>query len=339
MLKFSKYERPETVEEALTLIQKSKGDRILGGGVWMRLQDRHIPQIIDISACGLDQIENVNWETGKPVEDGGNNAWSIGAMVSLHTLEMHKEFNRATCDVFRSAVKDIVGVQMRNSATVGGSVFARFGFSDILTAFLPLDCDVVLAGEGRVSLQEFARRTKYERDILTHIIVREVSDLSAAFACVRRSATDFSVLNVCAAQVDGSWRIAVGARPGRAVLVSNEATIKLDQAELTSSTKEGSKATSIEKAASYLPDDAVRALDTVCDAAGNLDFLTNLRGSAQYRKHLARELTKRAILEAAGLLAPPESSAPEPRPQSGINHTAGKQATADRDLHTIGGEA
>ena len=62
MLQFSKYERPATVEEALAIVQKVKGARVIGGGVWLRLQDRRIARAIDLSACGLDLIERVDWD-------------------------------------------------------------------------------------------------------------------------------------------------------------------------------------------------------------------------------------------------------------------------------------
>ncbi len=207
VLQFKNYARPETVEEAYELLRKGRMNRVLGGGVWLRLQDRRISTVIDLSACGLDKIEET--------ED----SFVIGSMVTLHQLETHAAFNDATCHVFEHAVRDIVGTQMRNCATVGGSVFGRFGFSDVLTALLALDCEVELAGAGVVSLASFVNMP-YERDVLAHVIVHK-HDYAASFAAVRRSATDFPVLNVCAARWDG-WHVAVGARPTRARLLEGE---------------------------------------------------------------------------------------------------------------------
>ena len=53
---------------------------------------------------------------------------------------MHKVFNGA----FKEALRHIVGVQFRNTATVGGSVFPRYGFSDVLTVFASVDTYVEL---------------------------------------------------------------------------------------------------------------------------------------------------------------------------------------------------
>lgn len=97
----------------------------MGGGLWMRLQHRTIPCAIDLSACGLDQIEE------------SNDAFVIGAMTPLSVLESHADFARATNGVFTAAVRDIVGPQFRNLATVGGSLYGRFGFPTCSAPCLP----------------------------------------------------------------------------------------------------------------------------------------------------------------------------------------------------------
>lgn len=274
MLQFKNYARPETVEEAYELLRKGRMNRVLGGGVWLRLQERRISTVIDLSGCGLDKVEET--------ED----SFRIGAMVTLHQLETHAAFNDATCHVFEHAVRDIVGTQMRNCATVGGSVFGRFGFSDVLTALLALDCEVELAGAGIVSLATFVNMP-YERDVLAHVIVHK-HDYAANFQAVRRSATDFPVLNVCAARWDG-WHVAVGARPTRARLLEGER---------------------LSLPAEFTPEQ----LDAACDRLAELPVGSNMRGSERYRRHLARELGRRAICQAAGLEPPtPDPVAPAPR--------------------------
>lgn len=274
MLQFKNYARPDTVEEAYELVRKGRMNRIMGGGVWLRLQDRRISTVIDLSACGLDKIEET--------ED----AFVIGSMVTLRQLECHQAFNDATCHVFERAVRDIVGTQMRNLATVGGSVFGRFGFSDVLTALLALDTEVELVGAGTVSLATFAQMG-YERDVLVHVVVHK-HDYRASFQVVRRSATDFPVLNVCAAEWDG-WHVAVGARPTRARLVEGDA---------------------LGLPATFTTDE----LDAACQRLAELPFSGNMRGSERYRRHLARELGRRAICQAAGLEPPtPDPVAPAPR--------------------------
>ena len=123
----------------------------------------------------------------------------IGAMCTLRQLERHAELNALVNHVFEFAVHDIVGVQLRNTATVGGSIYGRFGFSDVLTAFLALDSYVELTGAGRVPLAEFVDMG-YVRDVIEHIVVVK-HDYRASYEAVRKAATDFPSLNVTAAWV------------------------------------------------------------------------------------------------------------------------------------------
>ena len=50
-------------------------------------------------------------------------------MTSLRTLETHPALNAWCQNMLCDSVKDIVGVQLRNMATLGGSLYSRFGFS------------------------------------------------------------------------------------------------------------------------------------------------------------------------------------------------------------------
>ena len=140
MLTFEKYVRPGTTRQAYELLQENRLATVIGGMMWLRLSDRTSPLGIDLSGCGLDKIEET--------ED----AWRIGAMVTLGQLENHERFQAATCGIFTEAVRDIVGTQFRNLATVGGSLYARMGFSDIVTALLSLDTEVELEGAGTMPI-------------------------------------------------------------------------------------------------------------------------------------------------------------------------------------------
>ena len=83
-------------------------------------------------------------------------SFTIGAMTSLRALETHEGLQEAFGSLLKDALKDIVGVQFRNTATLGGSLYSRFGFSDVLCALLCLDAEVILYKQGRISLQEYA---------------------------------------------------------------------------------------------------------------------------------------------------------------------------------------
>ena len=135
MLTIQNYVRAESLEEAYALCQK-KNNVVLGGMLWLKMQRNRVDTAIDLSGLGLDQIEETDSE------------YHLGAMVTLRQLELHPGLDRLTQGAMAESVRHIVGVQFRNLATVGGSVFGRFGFSDVLTLLLALEARVVLYRGG-----------------------------------------------------------------------------------------------------------------------------------------------------------------------------------------------
>ena len=137
MLTFKQYVRAQSLDEAYALCQK-RSNLVLGGMLWLKMQDRTVNTVIDLSGLGLDQIEQTP------------EGWRIGAMVPLRALEKHPGLAALTNGAMAESVRHIVGVQFRNLATVGGSLYGRFGFSDVLTLFLALGAVVHLHHGGDI---------------------------------------------------------------------------------------------------------------------------------------------------------------------------------------------
>ena len=176
-------------------------------------------------------------------------------------METHPALNAAFGGVFARAFEPIVGTQFRNGATVGGSVFSRFGFSDVSTLLLAMGAKVVTHARGEVPLDEF-QREKWDRDILTAIRIEK--GRSAAIESVRLSKTDIPVL-VCAASVDERGvRVVLGSRPARAMIVAEGAKPEeLDYMRMAADVPMGSNARASEayrrKVAPVLMERAVQA--------------------------------------------------------------------------------
>lgn len=124
--------RVQSLEQADGLLQEDNKNVILGGLLWMRMGSRQYHTGIDLSGLGLDRIE----DKGDRID--------IGAMACLRQLETSAHLTDNFGPLIRDAVSSIVGVQFRNLATVGGTVFSRFSFSDLITALLVLDTRVHL---------------------------------------------------------------------------------------------------------------------------------------------------------------------------------------------------
>lgn len=256
MYTIQEYRFADSVEEAARLLRQSRANTVIGGGTWLRMAHPAIGTAIDLSRLGLETITADDEEI------------TIGGMASLRALETSPLLREEFGGVLPQCVSHIVGVQFRNMATVGASVFSKYGFSDLITALLALDCEVTLAEGGRMPLPDFLG-APYSRDILTSIHIRR-DGRRAAYATQRNTQTDFGILNVCAAKTPaGDYTVSVGARPGVAAR-SRKAAEAMKAA--------GAKA-------------AGQA------AAEELTFRDNLRGSAQYRKILAEVLVCRALTE------------------------------------------
>ena len=172
MLTIGNYVKVKTLEEAYELNQ-ARNSRIMGGMMWMRLGNARVKTIIDMSDLGLNEIEETD------------HVFRIGAMCTLRQLEEHEGLRKFYGDGIAESLRHIVGVQFRNQATVGGSIYGRYGFSDVLTALLALDTFVELYNGGTVRLSEFVNR-KADKDILVSVIVRKSKRNSVTNQFVRQ---------------------------------------------------------------------------------------------------------------------------------------------------------
>ena len=251
MITIQKYIRAQSLEEAWQLNQ-NKRSRVLGGMLWLRLGRGSIGTAIDLCDLGLDKIEETDEE------------FSIGAMATLRDLETHAGLNAYTGGAIANAVKDIVGVQFRNMATVGGSIWGRFGFSDVLTVFQTLDTYVELYKGSIVPLEQFAKMKK-DNDILVRLIVKK-TPCKVVYTSMRNQRTDFPVIACAVSYMNGLYRASIGARPARAMLISSE-----------------------------------KADGFASFVAENVPTESNLRGSAAYRTHLIRVLVERSMNQLGGM--------------------------------------
>ena len=252
MLKIKSYVKVNSIAEAYELNQK-KTACVLGGMVWLKMGNRNISTAIDLSGLGLEGIRETDDE------------FVIGCMTSLRALETDKRLNEYTQGAIRESVRHIVGVQFRNCATVGGSIWGRYGFSDVLTMFLGMDTWVELYNAGKIPLTEFVNRKK-DNDILVNIIVRK------------------QPLRVCyMSQRNTKARTVIGARSARAVIAEDPEHILENFAEKS----EEEQKEAIRKFAGY--------------AAEHVSTSGNMRGSKEYRTLLVEVLTRRAWETVGGM--------------------------------------
>lgn len=248
MLTIKNYIRAQSLDEAYELCQNKK-NIILGGMLWLKMQSSNINTAIDLCDLNLNCIEENQQE------------YIIGASVSLRQLETNKSLNEYTNGAISEALKYIVGVQFRNTATVGGSVFGKYGFSDVSTVLLALNAKVKLHNAGIMSLEDFLDM-KYTRDVLVSVIIPKQNQ-KIVYMSQRNTKTDFPVLTCGVSVIDNEYRCVIGATPNRATVVK------------------GTDFTEPESFAQKMSE--------------QFKFSDNARASAEYRKHICKVLITRSI--------------------------------------------
>jgi CO/xanthine dehydrogenase FAD-binding subunit len=116
------YHRPQTLDEALALLAKPN-TLPLGGGTLLSKPTADPLEVVDLQALGLDSIN----KKGSELE--------IGATATLQVL-----LENNTCpEALKIAIKLEAPLNIRNSATVAGTLVAGDGRSTFATALLALD--------------------------------------------------------------------------------------------------------------------------------------------------------------------------------------------------------
>lgn len=253
MFTINNYVIAESIEQAYELNQNRR-NVILGGNLWLKMGRKAIGKAIDLSTLGLNNIEETDDE------------FKIGCMCTLRDLEIHEKLNSYFNGVISKSVNNIVGVQLRNGATLGGTIFSRFGFSDVLTALLTLDTYVELYKGGIIPLSDFVDMP-LDNDILVNIIIKK-DNRKVSYLSHRMSSSDLPVLTCAVSNINNEWNIVIGARPMKAKLTKFKSSPNITEDEINNFVKN--------------INDSVK-----CGS--------NFRGSKQYRQILAEVFIKRNI--------------------------------------------
>lgn len=283
MFYYNQYVRAKSIEEAYELYQK-KSNVVLGGMLWLKMMNKTCGTAIDLCDLGLDQIE----------ED--ETQFRIGAYVSLRELETNKALDAYTHGAMAESVRHIVGVQFRNVATLGGSIWGRYGFSDVMTLFRALGAKVELHHGGIMDLDEFVELPRNVRDILVAVIVPKQTQ-HIVYLSQRNQSTDFPVLTCAVAQRADGYVAVIGAAPRMAQVVPDAEGILDQLSEVTRLTETGELSDDPSEAGGASVIDPVKRKkieDFAAYTAAHVRFGSNLRAGADYRRIICQVLVRRA---------------------------------------------
>jgi len=204
-----KYHRPQTLDEALSLL--TQPDTLpLGGGTLLSRSGPAPVIAVDLQALGLNTINHKG------------NALEIGATVTLQQLLECPDIP----DALGHALKLEAPLNLRNSATVAGTLVTADGRSTFTTVMLALDAKVTIASEQTsvIGLGDFLplRPDNLKGKLLTSIEIHINTQI--ALETVARTPADKPI--VCAALTQwpsGRTRLALGGY-GKAPMLAMDGT-------------------------------------------------------------------------------------------------------------------
>jgi len=188
----TQYHRPQTLDEALKLL--SRPNTIpLGGGTLLPQSKTDSVEVVDLQALGLNSSKK------------SGNSLEIGATATLQQL-----LEDANCpDALKSALKLEAPLNLRNAATVAGTIVSCDGRSTFVTALLALDAKltIIKSKPETVNLGDFIPLRP--RGLITSITIP--LNIKFAFDYVSRTPADKPIVCVALAQWPSSrTRLAVG---------------------------------------------------------------------------------------------------------------------------------
>lgn len=267
------YVRAGSAEEAIALLGEHGDEaKLLAGGhsllPMMKLRLAVPSVLVDIGR--VDDLSYIN--------DGGDHI-AVGALTRHRALET-SELLAAECPLLGHVAGEVGDPQVRHRGTIGGSLAHSDPASDLPAAVLALGGTLVAQGPNgsrEIAAGDFF--TGYfesalaDDEMLTEIRVPKAPGSGWNYQKFNRRAQDWAIVGAAAVTVNGG---------------TNVALVNMGSAPLRASAVEAALA------------GGASAADAAEQAAEGTDAPTDLNATPDYRNHLARVLTRRA-LEAAGV--------------------------------------
>lgn len=278
------YVAPGSVDEALAaLAQHGDEAKVLAGGqsllpvLRMRL---NAPEVV----IDLNKITSL-----REIRDEGDSIL-VGAMATYQSI-LDDAGIKGSLRLLHQAISEVADPQIRHRGTLGGALVHADPAGDCGAPTLALEADLVIqgpSGERTVPATEFFEdlftTAVGEDELLTGIRFRKDEGWGTHYEKFVRVAHQWPIVSVAAAvKVDG------GTISEARIGLVNMGSTPL-RASATEQALVGAQAT------------ADGVAEACALAAEGTNPPSDLNGDADYRRHLATVLTKRAVLKAAGAL-------------------------------------
>jgi carbon-monoxide dehydrogenase medium subunit len=272
------YVRPASLEEAIQALTDGGGDaRPLAGGhsllPMMKLRFSAPSLLVDLQ--GLPGLSGIQRENG---------TLRIGA------LTRHVELQEAGLGVISETAHQIADQQVRNRGTIGGSLAHGDSASDWPTLLLAFEGKVTVQGPDGQRVIEAADLFKgylttavRHGEIVTEVRLPTLEGYGGAYEKFTRRAEDWAMVGVLA------------------MVKEDDGTVSDVRVAMTHMGPTPVRASAVEEALRGRPLDAESIAAAAAHADEGTDPSGDLNATPEYKRHLARVLTRRALTRAAGI--------------------------------------
>ena len=267
------FHKPTDIPAALALLKRRNPRTIpLAGGTWLnpRLDKEGLADaVVDLSGLGLDRIER----------DAG--ALRLGAMATLAAVTEDENCRSLANGILAQTARRDAVLNVRNAATVGGTVVVAPADSEFILALLALNARVSVQSkkldarpldqflaDPAAALDYHQGSSTLDGGLVTQVQISLPPPAAAGLARVAYTLSDHPIVAAVAVVAEGSNRIALGGVAARPLVIEF--------------------------------DHAGAAEDAVAQAIAEAKAYADFRGSADYRRAMGILMAKRALQQAQG---------------------------------------
>jgi carbon-monoxide dehydrogenase medium subunit len=268
-----------SVDEAIKALADGGEDaKLLAGG-------HSLIPLMKLRFAGPSLLVDLRKVDGLAGVSRSNGSFSIGAMTTHATLQ-----NSGELGVVARAASTIADQQVRNRGTIGGSLAHGDPASDLPAVMLATEATLNVKGSGGERqiaaadlFQDYLTTSLSADEVITSISVPGMDGYGVGYEKFNRRAEDWAMVGVCAL-VKAEGGVVSDVRVG----LTNMGSVPL-------------RATAVEEALRGQSLSAESIAAAAEQAGEGTSPPVDLNATAEYKHHLARVLTRRALTEAAGL--------------------------------------
>jgi carbon-monoxide dehydrogenase medium subunit len=274
---------PASLTEAVSMLETKRGEaKLLAGGhtliPMMKLRLAAPTYLVDIGRIGgLAEIRK------------RGNTLHVGPLATHHAIET-SDVVAENAPLLAEAASRIGDLQVRNGGTIGGNLAHADPASDLPAAVLALEAElrtVGPTGERRIKADEFfvdlLTTDLKEDEILAEILIPiQIGRVGSSYQKFDNPASHYAIVGVAAL-----------------LEMSDDGTIVKARVGITGAGSTPYRATGVEQALEGQAANEAVIAQAAKAAADGLEAMSDIHASAEYRIHLVKVYTARALSQAA----------------------------------------